>query len=115
MCQNCGVNHETMQLEDVDSTMDFLSRLFGGAVDYFAKTGTAPELEESGEHKGEEWTIKIAVVGGGEVGKSYPEGTDWIIQLYIDGELAESQCGASKFASTHEEGMRFLVDNMVKN
>lgn len=65
MCSNCGINHETNELEDQDAFNAFLDRLFGdiepeAPTNFMEEYRTEPDVTLSGDS----WKIEVAKKGG---------------------------------------------------
>ena len=92
MCENCGINHETNELEDQDAFDAFLERLFGDVPeepqqDFMEEYRTEPDVTLSGE----DWKIAVAKMGGtSDLNKVYESGEEWIINVYEDDVLTDS-------------------------
>lgn len=72
-------------------------------VDYMAEYRTIPELILTGVHDDGTWTLEVAKVGGGTLGKTYPADEQWIINSFIDHELMESVVVAPAGPQSHME------------
>ena len=106
MCSNCGINHDTNELENQEAFDAFLSRLFDGfgpvePTDYFAEYRTESEYDVTGTDEVGDWKISVAKVGGGTVGKEYPTGEQWLFHAYRNGELTDSMLGTAPEPMTH--------------
>lgn len=90
MCDNCGINHETNELENQDAFDAFLDRLFGDmpeVTNYMDEYRTTPDVTVSGDF----WKIDVAKNGGtSDVTKVYESGEEWIINVYEDDVLTDS-------------------------
>lgn len=91
MCENCGINHETNELENQDALNAFLDQLFGAAsadvTNYMDEYRTEPDVTVTGEY----WKIDVAKSGGtSDVNKAYEPGEEWIINVYEDDVLTDS-------------------------
>lgn len=91
MCVNCGINHETNEVEDQDALNAFLEELFGAeapeVTNYMDEYRTLPDVTVSGDS----WKIEVAKNGGtSDVNKPYEPGEEWIINVYEDGVLTDS-------------------------
>lgn len=120
MCENCGINHDTNELEDQDALNGFLSRLIGDGesddnstddlftllaslfgepepvVSFMEERGLTPEFELSGESMGKPWTVKVAQIPLDQIEEQYRDkGSQWwALDGYYDGELVRSSEGA---------------------
>lgn len=123
MSENCGINHDTNELEDQDALSAFIGRLsesaptgnpdedlftllaalFGGEeevqeplVSYMDERGLTPEFELSGELMGKPWTVKVAEIPLSEIDEEFGDkGSQWwALDGYWDGELVSSSEGA---------------------
>lgn len=123
MCENCGINHDTNELEDQDALNAFLGRLtsevedesgtedlfsllaslFGGSdepepgtTSFMEDRGLTPEFELSGEFMGKPWTVKVAEIPLSDIDEEFKDkGSQWwAMDGYWDGELVRSSEGA---------------------
>jgi hypothetical protein len=72
-------------------------------IDYMAEYRTIPELILTGVHDDGTWTLEVAKVGGGTLGRCYPAGEHWIINSFVCHELMESVVVAPTGSHTHLE------------
>lgn len=124
MCENCGINHDTNELEDQDALNAFLGRLvsgdegddsstddlfsmlaelFGGEeevqeplVSYMDERGLTPEFELNGEFMGKPWAVKVAQIPIEDIEEEHRDkGSQWwTLDGYWDGKLVRSSEGA---------------------
>lgn len=107
MCENCGINHDTSELEDQDALNAFLVRLaslFGDQLEedpepvgsFMEERGLTPEFELSGELMGKPWTVKVAEIPLDQLDEELKDkGSQWwVLDGYWDGELVCSSEGA---------------------
>lgn len=104
MCEHCGINHETNELEDQDAFNAFLDQLFGAeapeVTNYMDEYRTEPDVTLSGDS----WKIEVAKNGGtSDVNKSYEPGEEWIINVYEDDVLTDSMVVNAVFAKTTQQ------------
>lgn len=94
MCENCGINHETSELEDKDAFDAFVGRLAGmiSVTDRMAEYRTEPDVTLTGDPEfGENWKLAVAKLGGtSDVNKVYEVGEMWIVNTYRGDVLTES-------------------------
>lgn len=92
MCENCGINHDTNELEDQDTFNAFLEGLFGDIpaeemTDYMVEYRTEPDVTLTGDY----WKVAVAKQGGtSDVNQAYEPGESWIINVYEDDTLTDS-------------------------
>lgn len=92
MCEDCGINHETNELENQDALDAFLDRLFSDIEqpeiqDFMDEYRTAPDVTVAGD----DWSVAVAKNGGtSDVNKVYEPGEEWIINVYEDNDLTDS-------------------------
>lgn len=106
MCENCGINHETSELEDQAALSGFLDRLvfneLGSNSDpepitsYMEERKLTPELELTGELYGKPWAVRVAQIPLDQIKEEDREhGSQWwAMDGYYDGELVRSTKGA---------------------
>lgn len=105
MCENCGINHDTNELENEDAFNAFLDRLFGGieapeVTNYMDEYRTLPNVTVSGDS----WKIEVAKNGGtSDVNKPYEPGQEWIINVYVDDVLTDSMVVDAVSAKTTQQ------------
>ena len=111
MCTNCGINHETSELEDQDAFDAFLNRAFSvpEVRDYMAEYRTEPDVTLTGPFNGGEWRVEVAKLGGtSDVDKLYEVGEVWIVNVYTEDQLDQSAAiEASKPISTRQVAEEF--------
>lgn len=108
MCSNCGINHDTNELEDQEAFDAFLDRLLlgsGPVESFIEERGLTPEFEMSGELNGKTWTVKVAEIPLENVEDEYRDRGDqwWALDGYYDNELVVSSEGAPPEPVTAEE------------
>lgn len=114
MCANCGINHDTNELEDQDAFDAFLGRLFGDIepevpTDFMEEYRTSPDVTVSGDF----WKIDVAKKGGTtDVGKLYEPGEEWIINVYEDDVLTDSMVVDAVSAKTTQQVADEFVTHM---
>lgn len=92
MCSNCGINHDTNELEDQDAFNAFLDRLFGdiepeAPTNFMEEYRTEPDVTVSED----DWKVAVAKNGGtSDVNREYEPGEEWIINVYEDDVLTDS-------------------------
>jgi hypothetical protein len=124
MCNNCGINHATGELENEDSLSDFLTRLVasGGSdntaedtsveeiaallasifgepeapVDYIAQHGLTEDFELNGTLNGKLWRVAVAEIPLDKIDEvDRQHGSQWwALTGYYDGEPVVSTEGA---------------------
>lgn len=105
MCENCGINHDTSELENEDAFNAFLDRLFGGIeapeiTNYMDEYRTSPDVTVSGDF----WKIDVAKNGGtSDLDKAYEPGEEWIINVYEDDVLTDSMVMDAVSAKTTQQ------------
>lgn len=105
MCSNCGINHDTNELEDDAAFNAFLDRLFGGIeapeiTNYMDEYRTGPDVTVSGDF----WKIDVAKMGGtSDVNQEYKPGEEWIINVYEDNVLTDSMVVDAVSAKTTQQ------------
>lgn len=105
MCENCGINHDTNELEDQDAFNAFFDRLFVGIeapeiTNYMDEYRTSPDVIVSGDF----WKIDVAKKGGtSDVDKLYEPGEEWIINVYEDDVLTDSMAVDAVDAKTTQQ------------
>jgi hypothetical protein len=86
--------------------------MMGDIVDYMAEYRIAPELILTGFRKEVSFTLEVAKVGGGTLGKTYEPGEKWIVNSFIDHELMESVVVETVFAEqTHMDVIKTFADS----
>lgn len=105
MCSNCGINHDTNELEDQDAFNAFLDRLLGdiepkAPTNFMEEYRTSPDVTVSGDF----WKIDVAKKGGTtDVSKAYEPGEEWIINVYEDDVLTDSMVVDAVSAKTTQQ------------
>ena len=71
-------------------------------TDFMAEYRTVPELTLTGVREDlSSWTLEVAKVGGGTLGRFYQPGERWIVNSFIDHELMESVVVESHREQSH--------------
>lgn len=92
MCENCGINHESNEIEDQDAFNAFLESLFGDfptsdVQDFMEEYRTEADVTVTGD----DWKIAVAKQGGtSDLNQAYEPGELWIINVYEDDQLTDS-------------------------
>lgn len=139
MCESCGINHDTNELEDQDALSAFIGRLtgevesddnpdalftllaslFGGEEEdpepvgsFMEERGLTPEFELSGEFMGKPWTVKVAQIPLDEIEEEHKiHGSQWwAMDGYYDGELVRSSEGAPPEPVTAKEAAEVYAE-----
>lgn len=118
MCENCGINYDTNELEDQDALVRLLTTLtalFGESepvVSFMEERGLTPEFELTGEIMGTPWTVKVAQIPLDQVEEQYQDkGSQWwAMDGYWDGELVRSTEGTPPGPVTAEEAAKIYAE-----
>lgn len=98
MCEHCGINHETNELEDQDAFDAFLDELLNppAPTDYLQERGLTSEYDLTGTHEliGD-WKVSVALVPKDQVEEEYRHHEQWwVLQGYVGDKLEVSTEGA---------------------
>lgn len=128
MCENCGISHDTNELEDQDALDSFLDRLidesdllsilanlFGEpepVASFMEERGLTPEYELTGELYGKPWAVKVAQIPLSEISEEFQDkGSQWwALDGYYDGELVRSTEGTPPEPVTAEEAAKIYAE-----
>lgn len=113
MCEHCGINHETNEVEDQDALNAFLEEIFGAeapeVTNYMDEYRTLPDVTVSGDS----WKIEVAKNGGtSDVNKPYEPGEEWIINVYEDDVLTDSMVVDAVSVKTTQQVANELATHM---
>lgn len=107
MCELCAANATNDSGElDFEALLSMLFGPAGDPTDYFAEYRTESEYDVTGTDESGDWKVSVAKIGGGTVGKEYPEGEDWIFHAYRNGELTDSMLGTAPTPMTHHNAAK---------
>lgn len=112
MCQNCGVNHDTLEIEDEGVMIDFMNLLFGTPVDHIAERGLKSDYDLFGSNeKAQNWKVSVALVPKDQVEEEHSHHEQWwALSGYVDGKLVVSTEGAPPEPVTAEEAAKIYAE-----
>lgn len=137
MCENCGINHDTNELEDQDALNAFVDRLIGAeeevndlyammeslfgaevpevealSVSCIQERGLTPEFELTGEAFGKPWTVKVAEIPLDQIEEEERvHGKQWwALDGYWNGKLVRSTEGAPPEPVTAKEAAQAYAE-----
>lgn len=135
MCENCGINHDTNELEDQGALNGFLSRLIDGVglddsstddlfnmiaslfdepepmEDLFAKHSLTSEYDLFGSNElVNDWKVSVVKVPADTPEDSELHGFDWVLQGYHEGNLVASTAGTPPEPVTAREAAQVFAE-----